>query len=108
EPDAPGLGPPLRFDRLLLAPLCNASGVVAVRSAVHWPDAPGSPSPGVEQLLQVLDDRRPDLDRRLAEADDHEIPVGPHDDVLPLVAVRGERPGEAVPVPEPPVGAVAE
>ena len=31
---------PLRFGWLLLAALGNASGVVAVRSAVHWPDAP--------------------------------------------------------------------
>ena len=33
--------PPLRFDRLLLAALGNASGHAAVRSAVHWLDAPG-------------------------------------------------------------------
>ena len=32
--------PPLRFGWLLLASLGNASGVAAVRSAVHWPDAP--------------------------------------------------------------------
>ena len=37
--------PPLRFGWLLLASLGNASGHLAVRSAVHWPDAPGSDRP---------------------------------------------------------------